>query len=197
MRCGRRPVPGGEVPHHDELLRLPASLPAGAAGVSEVPGLTGYRRWWARRFCRVRREGIPADRAEALEQENRELWETLASQMEELEAPTRQVAELEHLTQIPGGADAVDGDQGQAGEWRPPRRRPGIPDAGVVTLVEQPDEELAFGPAAQLVAEWRKLRTGGDQVVSRVDRDLAAVGVGGGTAGEPAPHPAAEAESAR
>ena len=37
--------------------------------------------------------------------------------------------------------------------WRPPRRRHGLPDAGVVTLEEQSDEEHAFGPAAQLVTE--------------------------------------------
>ena len=45
----------------------------------------------------------------------------------------------------------------------------------MVTLEEQPDEEHAFGPAAALVAEWRQLRTGGGQSVSRVDRAQAAV----------------------
>ena len=60
-------------------------------------------------------------------------------------------------------------------DWRPRRRSHGIPDAGVVTLEEKPDEEHAFGAAAALVAEWRKLRSGGDQVVSRVDRAVAAV----------------------
>ena len=34
-----------------------------------------------------------------------------------------------------------------------------MPDAGLVTVEPQPDEEHAFGPAAGLVAEWRNLRT--------------------------------------
>ena len=54
--------------------------------------------------------------------------------------------------------------------WRPPRRRHGLPDAGVVTLEEQSDEEHAFGPAAQLVTEWRPLRHGDETAGSRVDR---------------------------
>jgi len=33
-----------------------------------------------------------------------------------------------------------------------------MPDTGVVTLEEQPDETHAFGPAAPLVAEWRQIR---------------------------------------
>ena len=45
-----------------------------------------------------------------------------------------------------------------------------MPDAGVVTLEEQPDEAHAFGQAAELVAEWRRLRTGGNQPASRVER---------------------------
>ena len=52
-----------------------------------------------------------------------------------------------------------------------------MPDAGVVTLEEQPDEEDAFGPAAPLVAEWREVgaRTGVGAPGSRVDRAVAAV----------------------
>jgi len=50
-----------------------------------------------------------------------------------------------------------------------------MPDAGVVTLEEQLDEDFAFGPAAALVAEWRRLRTAGAQNVSRVDRAKDAV----------------------
>ena len=56
-----------------------------------------------------------------------------------------------------------------------PRRRPGMLDAGVVTLEEQPDEEHAFGQAAPLVKEWRELRVGGDQMAGRVDQGRAAV----------------------
>ena len=117
-------------------------------------------------------------RAAALEQENRELRETVEAQAEELEALRRQVSESGQRGQPPGGADAVDGDQGHSEEWRPPRRRPGMPDAGVVTLEEQPDEEHAFGPAAPLVTEWREVRTrvrDGATWGSRVDRAVAVV----------------------
>ena len=65
--------------------------------------------------------------------------------------------------------------QVQNQDWRPSRRRPGLPETGVVTVEQQSDEEHAFGPAAPLVTEWRRLRAGGDQVVSRVDRARAAV----------------------
>ena len=80
----------------------------------------------------------------------------------------------------PGDSDADDDhgddqDEGQQRDWRPHRRGYGLPDAGVVTLEEQRDEEFVFGPAAPLVAEWRRLRTGSDQVVSRVDRAQVAV----------------------
>ena len=76
-----------------------------------------------------------------------------------------------------GAGDEHGDDQGQSrqGDWRPPRRRPGMPDADVVTLEEQADEGHAFGPAEPLVAEWRRLRTGGNQHASRVERAQARV----------------------
>ena len=118
----------------------------------------------------------PQERA-ALEQENWELRETVEAQAEELEALRRRVAESGEPEQSPGGADAVDGGQGLPGEWRPPRRAHGMPDAGAVPLEEQPDEEHDFGPAAPLVAQWRETRamTGDGVVGSRVDRAVAAV----------------------
>lgn len=87
--------------------------------------------------------------------------------VETVTAQEQQPRGLEHGVEGPGEdeeqlskADAVgDGDDGIQW-WRPPRREHGLPDAGVVTLEEQPDEEHAFGPATQLVAEWRRLRTG-------------------------------------
>ena len=115
------------------------------------------------------------EQAAELEQKNRELRETVEAQAEELEALRRRVAELGQRTQTPGGDDAVDGGQGQPEDWRPPRREHGMPDAGVVTLEEQPDEEHAFGPAAPLVAEWRGLRIGTAISGSRVGRAVAAV----------------------
>ena len=111
----------------------------------------------------------------ALEEENRELRETVEAQAVELEALRRRITELEEQGQLRSGDDAVEGDQGQRGEWRPPRPGHRLPDAGVVTLEDQPDEEHAFGPAPPVVAERRGLRTGGDQTVSRVDRAVAAV----------------------
>ena len=118
---------------------------------------------------------IQQDRVAALERENRELRETVQAQAEELETLRRRVAELGERGQEPDKTDAIEGSEGQLEEWGTPRRRHGSPDAGVVTLEQQPDEEHAFGPAAPLVAEWRKLRNGGDQAVSRVDRAVAAV----------------------
>ena len=122
-------------------------------------------------------EETSEERTAALEQENRELRETVEAQAEELEALRRQVEELEKRAQPPGEADAVDGEQAQRGNWRPPRRGHGMPDAGVVTLQEQPDEEHAFGPAAPLVAEWRevRVRAGDGSAGSRADRAVAAV----------------------
>ena len=119
----------------------------------------------------------PEEQAAALEEENRELRETVEAQTEELEALRRRVAELAEQGPPPGGAGAVDGDQGQPRDWRPPRRDHGLPDAGVVTLEEQPDEQYAFGPAAPLVAEWRELRarTRDGSEGSRVERARVAV----------------------
>ncbi len=118
---------------------------------------------------------LPEHRAAQLERENRELRETVEAQAVEMEALRRQVAELGQQEQQPDEDHAVHGGQGLPEQWRPPRRGPGLPDAGVVTLDEQPDEAHAFGPAAELVAEWRKLRTGGNQPASRVERAQARV----------------------
>ena len=118
-------------------------------------------------------------RVVALEEENHGLRQSVESQGIQLEELARRVAALEG-TEEP----VVDSDAGQPGDvqgndqgqdWRPPRRRPGMPDAGVVTLDLQPDEEHAFGQAAPLVKEWRELRVGGDQVAGRVDQGRATV----------------------
>ena len=96
----------------------------------------------------------------------RGLVETQAGQLEEL---GRRVAHLVREAQQRGESEPVVGDD-QPSVWRPPRRRHGLPDAGVVTLEEQPDENHAFGPAAPLVTEWRKLRTGDEGLGRQVDR---------------------------
>ena len=113
-------------------------------------------------------------RVAELEEEDRGLRgfvETQAGQLEEL---GRRVAHLVRETQQRGESEPVVGDD-QPSVWRPPRRRHGLPDAGVVTLEEQSDEEHAFGPAAPLVTEWRKLRTGGEVQGNRVGRARASV----------------------
>ena len=124
-------------------------------------------------------------RVAELEDENAELRELADEQARQLEELTRRLAALEDAGQTNDDGEVVDADaddahgddqeDGVAQDWRPPRRRPGMPDAGVVTLEEQPDEAFAFGPAAALVAEWRQLRTDGGQGASRVDRAQAAV----------------------
>ena len=119
-------------------------------------------------------------RVSALEDENRGLLELVGYQGRRLEDLGIRVAALEGT-----GQQADDTEAGQVGDvhgddqvndfgqdWRPPRRRPGMPDAGVVTVEEQPDEQHAFGPAATLVKEWR---VGCEQAVGRVDRARAAV----------------------
>ncbi len=120
-----------------------------------------------------------------LEDENSRLRELVDDQAHQLEELNRRLAALGDAGQTGDDgegidvveADVHDQDPGDSvdQDWRPPRRRPGMPDAGVVTLEEQPDEEFAFGPAAPLVDEWRRLRTGAGLSVSRVDRAQAAV----------------------
>ena len=113
-------------------------------------------------------------RVAALEEENRGLRELVENQARQLEELGSRLANLEQQGKQPGDADPVLVD-GPETEWRPPRRGRGFPDAGVVTLDEQPDEDHAFGPAAPVVKEWRQLQVGGDQGVSRVDRARLAV----------------------
>ena len=141
-------------------------------------------------------DGVAAlrQRVAELEDENAELRNLADEQALQLEELNRRLAALEdnqqsrEAAEVVGAAEVVDANAGDANsheqgdgvsgvsqDWRPPRRRPGLPDAGVVTLEEQPDEEHAFGPAAELVAEWRRLRTGGNLPMSRVDRAQAAV----------------------
>ena len=117
-------------------------------------------------------------RVAELEEKNRRLRETVAEQAHRLEELTRLAAAPEAIQDDAGdtGAGAVEEVTGDVQvddlgpDWRPPRRRPGMPGAGVVTLEEQPDEEHAFGPGAPLVAEWRQLQNRDGQALSRVER---------------------------
>ena len=86
---------------------------------------------------------------EARAGEVRQLRETVQAQADQLEELGRRVAEMEGRD---SGRVEAAGEQGTEVES-------GLPDAGMVTLETQPDEEHAFGPAAGLVAEWRGLRT--------------------------------------
>ena len=93
----------------------------------------------------------------------RELVENQSSQLEELE---RRMAALERTGQQNDDEEAVDPGGYQSREWRPPRCRPGMPNAGAITVEEPPDGDHAFGPAAPLEAEWRRLLAGGGQMRS-------------------------------
>ncbi len=125
-------------------------------------------------------------RVTALEERVAAMEEAYGALVETVEAQARQLTDLERNAggsedgaeeekREPSKPDPVGDNDGQRKEWQPPRRDHGRPDAGVVTLEEQPDEEHAFGPAAQLVAEWRSLRTQGETAGSRVDRAWASV----------------------
>ena len=127
-------------------------------------------------------DGGVAEKVEALERRVGALEEAYGALVETVEAQAKRLAALEpHAGESEDGerretgSDASEDDGGRRTQWRAPRRGHGLPDAGVVTLEEQPDEERAFGPAAPLVAEWRRLRIGGAALGGRVDRAKAAV----------------------
>ena len=107
-------------------------------------------------------------RVAALEEENRRLREMVEAQKGHSKSSERSVDSVEEQERRTGECESVGvgDDQGQR---RTPRRRSGLADVGVVTLEAQPDEEDAFGPVAQLVAEWRELRVGVGSGRSRVD----------------------------
>ena len=105
-------------------------------------------------------------RVDALVAEVGQLEETVQSQAGQLEEMGRRVAELEEAASQGAESERNAGpatDETAPRVWQPPKRAHELPDAGVVTLERQPDEEHAFGPAAGLVAEWRELRTGGTE----------------------------------
>ncbi len=119
------------------------------------------------------------EQVKALETENQALRETVETQAEQIRELERNAEGQEEGEGQEIESDAPEskdeGEEGQRREWRPPRRERGLPDEGVVTWEEQPDEERAFGPAASLVAEWRELRTGAEALGGRVDRARASV----------------------
>lgn len=98
--------------------------------------------------------------------------ETVQAQAGQLEKLAKRVAELEETAR----RAETEGNAGPAvvesapGEWHPPKRAHGLPNAGVMTLRPQPDEDQAFGPAVGLVAEWRGLRIDGANRGNGVDR---------------------------
>ena len=128
--------------------------------------------------------GDIAEKVATLEERVAALEEAHGTLVKAVEAQAKHLTELERRVEGEGSeaeewqqgkADANDDDDDGPQQWRPPRREHGLPDAGVVTLEEQPDEESAFGPAAPLVGEWRSLRTGGQASGNRVDRASASV----------------------
>ena len=115
-----------------------------------------------------------ARRVAALEEENRWLREMLEAQGNSMKASERSGDSVEERERRREERESVGVGDDQ-GQWRPPRRRSGLVDVGVVTMETQPDEEDAFGPAAPLVAEWRELRTGSKASGGRVERAQATV----------------------
>ena len=123
-----------------------------------------------------------AEKVAALKERVAALEEAHGILVDTVEAQGKQLTELERRVEgeglgaeewQQGKADANDNDDDGPQQWQPPRRDHGLPDAGVVTLEEQPDEEHAFGQAASLVAEWRGLRTEGEASGGGVDRAMA------------------------
>ena len=110
----------------------------------------------------------------ALEAENRGLRELAEGQARQLEELARRVAALEGRKQV-RDAEAVDAGDDQGQDWWTPRRRPGMPDAGGGDPGGAARRGPRLRPGAPLVAEWRQMRVGSDQVFSRVDRARAAV----------------------
>ena len=115
------------------------------------------------------------ERVMALEEAHSALVETIEARAKQLTELERKVEGREDEERQPCKADAVGHEDDRLQQWRPPQRDHGLPDAGIVTLEEQPDEEHAFGPAASLVAEWRELRTGTEPSDTRIDRAKNAV----------------------
>ena len=108
-------------------------------------------------------------RVASVEEEVEGLHETMEVQAKRLGELDGRLAKLEKSQVEAGKPVSTVGEEGSAA-WTPPKRAYGLPDAGVVTAEEQPDEEHAFGSAAELVAEWRELRTGGTGRGNRVVR---------------------------
>ena len=108
-------------------------------------------------------------RVVSVEEEVEGLRETVEAQVKRLGELEGRLAEMEESGNKAGEPDSDVGEK-DSSEWAPPKRAYGLPDAGVVTMEEQPDEGHAFGPAAELVAEWRVLRTREAKGLNRVER---------------------------
>ena len=98
-------------------------------------------------------------RVVSVEEEAGALRETVEAQAKHLGELEGRLERLEVSRAEAGTTDSTVGD-GDSSSWTPPKRAYDLPDSGVVTLEAQTDEKHAFGPAAELVAEWRLLRAG-------------------------------------
>jgi len=115
------------------------------------------------------RIGALERRVASMEEEVGALRETVDTQAKRLGELEGRLAKLEQTEVEAGEPESTVADR-ESEAWTPPKRAHGLPDPGVVTLELQPDEEHAFGPAAEMVSEWRQLRTGGAERRSRVER---------------------------
>ena len=105
------------------------------------------------------RVGVLERRVVSVEEEAGALRETVEAQAKHLGELEGRLTKLEESRVEAGTTDSVVGDR-ESAEWTPPKRAYGLPDSGVVTLEAQTDEKHAFGPAAEMVSEWRLLRAG-------------------------------------
>lgn len=96
------------------------------------------------------------------------LLESQESKAEQPEETEGRGAGLVEAREDPKSVRGPKIEERVTGEWRPGAS--GLPDGLVVTLEHQPGEENALGSAAELVAEWRGLRTGGTRQGSGVDQ---------------------------
>ena len=103
------------------------------------------------------RVGVLERRVVSVEEEAGALREAMEAQEKQLGELEGRLEKLEEARVEAGTTVATVGDR-DSSSWTPPMRAYGLPDSGVVTLEAQPDEKHAFGPAAELVAEWRLLR---------------------------------------
>ena len=121
------------------------------------------------------REGEEECQVEGIKQHVESLAGKVHKAREMLDTQTERTTELESRVshpetfRDPGAGHRSVGERGAPTAENSPTRGYGLPTPGVVTLKPRPEEPEALLPVASLVAEWHRLRTGGDAGSSRVE----------------------------